>query len=158
MDVIMYKHILVPVDGSDTSNLALDEAIKLAKELKSELRLVYVVDVVAAYALTEAALPLADFEKMSRDWGEKLLAACADKARAAGVAFNTKCLIIDTLGNRVYDRIEEEAKNWPADLIVIGTHGRRGFNRLVLGSVAEGVMRIATAPVLSIRARAATAP
>ena len=147
----MYKHILVPVDGSDTSNLALDEAIRLAKELKSELRLVYVVDVVAAYAMTEAALPLIEFEKMSREWGEKLLATCADKTRAAGVPVDTKCVIIDRLGDRVYDRIEEEAKSWPADLIVIGTHGRRGVNRLVLGSVAEGVTRIATVPVLSIR-------
>jgi nucleotide-binding universal stress UspA family protein len=151
----MYKHILVPVDGSDTSNLALDEAIRLARELKSELRLVYVVDVVAAYAMTEAALPLVEFEKMSRDWGEKLLATCAERVCAAGVGFETKCLVIDTLGNRVYDRIEEEAKSWPADLIVIGTHGRRGVNRLVMGSVAEGVMRIATAPVLSIRGKPA---
>ena len=153
----MYKHILVPVDGSDTSNVALDEAIKLAKELNSELRLVYVVDVVAAYAMTEAALPLVEFEKMSRDWGEKLLAGCAEKARTAGLRFDTRCLVIDTLGNRVYDRIEEEAKSWPADLIVIGTHGRRGVNRLFLGSVAEGVMRIATTPVLSIRGRSAAA-
>ncbi len=153
----MYKHMLVPIDGSDTSNLALDEAIRLATELKSGLRLVYVVDVVAAYAMTEAALPLVEFEKMSRDWGEKLLAACADKARAAGVPCDTKCLVIDTLGDRVYDRIEEEAKSWPADLIVIGTHGRRGVNRLVLGSVAEGVTRIATVPVLSIRGDSARA-
>ena len=152
----MYKHILVPVDGSDTSNLALDEAVRLAKELKSELRLIYVVDVVAAYAMTEAALPLVDFENMSREWGEKLLATCADKVRAAGVAFDTRCVIIDTLGHRVYERIEEEAKSWPADLIVIGTHGRRGVNRLVLGSVAEGVMRIATVPVLSIRGKPAS--
>ena len=153
----MYKHILVAVDGSDTSNLALDEAIKLAKELKSELRLIYVVDVVAAYAMTEAALPLVEFEKMSRDWGEKLLASCADKTRTAGVPFDTKCVVIDRLGDRVYDRIEEEAKSWPADLIVIGTHGRRGVNRLVLGSVAEGVTRIATTPVLSIRGQSARA-
>ena len=152
----MYKHILVPVDGSDTSNLALDEAIRLAKELKSELRLVYVVDVVAAYAMTEAALPLVDFEKLTRDWGEELLATCADKVRAAGVVFDTKCLIIDTLGHRVYDRIQEEAKSWPADLIIIGTHGRHGVNRLMLGSVAEGVMRIATVPVLSIRGHSVT--
>ena len=147
----MYKHILVPVDGSDTSNLALDEAIRLAKDLRSELRIVHVVDVVAAYAMTEAALPLVEFERMSSEWGAKLLATCADKARTAGVAFETKCLVIDTLGNRVHDRIDEEAKSWPADLIIIGTHGRRGVNRLLLGSVAEGVMRIATAPVLSIR-------
>jgi nucleotide-binding universal stress UspA family protein len=152
----MYKHILVPVDGSDTSNLALDEAIRLAKELKSELRIVYVVDVVAAYSMTEAALPLVEFERMSREWGEKLLATCADKARAASAAFDTKCLVIDTLGNRVYDRLEEEAKSWPADLIIIGTHGRRGVNRLLLGSVAEGVMRIATVPVLSIRGHSVT--
>ena len=152
----MYKHILVPVDGSDTSNLALDEAVRLAKELNSELRLVHVADVVSAYAMTEAAFPLVEFEKLSREWGEKLLATCADKARVAGVVFDTKCLVIDTLGRRIYDAIDEEAKSWPADLIIIGTHGRRGVNRLLLGSVAEGVTRIATAPVLSIRGKTAT--
>jgi hypothetical protein len=54
-------------------------------------------------------------------------------------------------GGRVYDSIEQEAARWPADLVVIGTHGRRGFRRLLLGSVAEGFIRITTKPVLLVR-------
>ena len=51
----------------------------------------------------------------------------------------------------IYDVIEEEATQWPADLVVIGTHGRRGISRLLLGSVAEGLTRISTKPILLIR-------
>jgi nucleotide-binding universal stress UspA family protein len=58
---------------------------------------------------------------------------------------------IETIGHRVADVIAAEAAAWPADLIVVGTHGRRGVNRLLLGSVAEGVARVATRPVLLIR-------
>ncbi len=147
----MYKHILVPVDGSKTSDLALQEAIKLAKELRSEIRLLHVVDVVAAYGMSEVAFPIVEYEKQMRDFGEKLLSRCTETVRNSGVACNTKCAVLDTLARTIFEVIEDEAKTWPADLIVIGTHGRRGFRRFLLGSVAEGVMRIATAPVLSIR-------
>ena len=58
---------------------------------------------------------------------------------------------IDTLGRRICDAIEEEAKQWQAYLIVIGTHGRRGVRRLLLGSVAEGVARVASELVLLVR-------
>lgn len=151
----MYKHILVPVDGSETSNLALKEAVNLAKELKSELRLIHVVDVLASYSMGDSAFPLVEFETLLRKAGEEVLAGCATTIRPSGVAFGTKLLIIDKLGRRVCDLIEEEANSWPADLIVIGTHGRRGVNRFLLGSVAEGVMRIATTPVLSVRGSSA---
>ena len=62
-----------------------------------------------------------------------------------------KLLEIDTIGHRIPEMIAEEAKTWPADIIVIGTHGRHGMHRLLMGSVAEGVVRMATVPVLLIR-------
>jgi len=147
----MYKHILVPVDGSDTSNRALAEAMKLAKEQQAALRLVHVVDETPAYMTTDTAYALADFQKAMRDAGEKVLATCAATARQAGLEVDTKFVILEVLAQRICDAINEEAKRWPADLIVIGTHGRHGFNHLLLGSVAEGVIRLATKPVLVIR-------
>ena len=143
----MYKQILVPVDGSDTSNRALDEAIKLAKEQQAALRLIHVLDETTIYMMVETPYPIADYLKMIRDVGQKVLSTCATTAVEAGIQVDTKLVVIE----RLTQRICEEAKRWPADLIVIGTHGRRGFNHLLLGSVAEGVIRLATNPVLICR-------
>ena len=147
----MYKHILVAVDGSDTSTLALQEAIRLAKEQKAALRLVHVVDETPPYVTTDIAYALPDFQKIMREAGQKVLASCAATARQTGVEVDTKLVILEVLTRRICDAINEEAKGWPADLVVIGTHGRRGFNHLLLGSVAEGVIRLAAKPVLVIR-------
>jgi len=147
----MYKHILVAVDGSDTSNIALGEAIKLAKEQQAALRLIHVVDETPAYMTMDTAYALADFQKAMREAGQKVLANSAATAREAGIEVDTKFVILEVLAQRICDAIVDEAKRWPADLIIIGTHGRHGFNHLLLGSVAEGVIRLATKPVLVIR-------
>jgi len=147
----MYKNILVAVDGSDTSNLALQEAIKLAKEQQAALRLVHVVDETPAYMTMDIPYSIADYQKAMREAGQKVLATCAAAARQAGTEVDTKFVVLELLAQRICDAISEEAKRWPADLIVIGTHGRHGFNHLLLGSVAEGVIRLATKPVLVIR-------
>ena len=147
----MYKHILVAVDGSDTSNLALQEAIKLAKEQQAALRLVHVVDETPAYMTMDMPYSIADYQKAMREAGQKVLATCAAAARQAGTEVDTKFVVLELLAQRICDAISEEAKRWPANLIVIGTHGRHGFNHLLLGSVAEGVIRLATKPVLVIR-------
>ena len=147
----MYKQILVPVDGSDTSNRALEEAIKLAKEQQATLRLIHVVDETTIYMMVETPYPIADCLKMIRELGQKVLATGEVTAQKAGIKVNTKLVVIERLTQRICDAVNEEAKLWPADLIVIGTHGRRGFNHLLLGSVAEGVIRLATNPVLICR-------
>lgn len=147
----MYKHILVAVDGSDTSNLALQEAMKLAKEQQAALRLIHVVDETPVYMTMDTGYALADFQRVVREAGQKVLATCTATARQAGVEVDTKFVILEVLTQRICDAINEEAKGWPADLIVIGTHGRHGFNHLLLGSVAEGVIRLAAKPVLVIR-------
>lgn len=146
----MYNHILVAIDGSETSNLALREAITLAKEQHSTVRLVHVVDGTMAYSMVDA--PYApEYQKALEEAGRKVIADCSTIVRAAGIDFDTKLIVIDALDQTIYLAIEEEAERWPAALIVIGTHGRRGFRRLFLGSVAEGLTRIATKPVLLIR-------
>ena len=95
--------------------------------------------------------PLAEYQKTLQEAGEYLLRTRATTAREAGVNVDTKLITVGPLGERIYEAIEEESKQWPADLIVVGTEGRRGFQRLMIGSVAEGLVRISTKPVLLIR-------
>ena len=152
----MYKRILVAIDGSDTSDLALREAIGLAKDQNAMLRLVHVVDVTPpAYMAAEVTVavhfPLAEYQKALKKSGEKLLKIRATTAREAGVNVDTKLITVGMVGQRIYEAIEEQSKQWPANLIVVGTEGRRGFQRLMIGSVAEGLVRISTKPVLLIR-------
>ncbi len=150
----MYKRILVAVDGSEISNLALKEAIRLAKDQRAALRLIHVVDVMPAYiTMGEIPYSIDAYQKSMRDAGRKVLAACAAKAKAGRVKFDTKFVVIAGLTTRIWEVINKDAKRWRADLIVIGTHGRRGFDRLFLGSVAEGVIRLAGKPVLVIHGR-----
>ena len=144
----MYKRILVAVDGSETADAALQEAIKLAKDHDSQIRLVHIVDLTMAYS-TEEAPHIFEYRKAMEEEGRKLLAESTTLARSAGVQCESKCEVM--FAKHVYDVIEEAATQWHADLVVIGTHGRRGIRRLLLGSVAEGLTRISSKPILLIR-------
>jgi nucleotide-binding universal stress UspA family protein len=135
----MYKRILVAIDGSDTSDLALREAIGLAKDQNAMLRLVHVVDVTPpAYMAAEVTVavhfPLAEYQKALKESGEKLLKTRATTAREAGVNVDTKLITVGIVGQRVHEAIEEQSKQWPANLIVVGTEGRRGFQRLMIAA------------------------
>ncbi len=150
----MYKRILIAVDGSKISNLALKEAIRLAKEHRAALRLIHVVDVMPAYiTMGEVPYSIDVYQKSMREAGRKVLAACAAKVKTGHVKFDTKFVAIASLTTRIWDVLNKDARRWRADLIIIGTHGRRGFNRLFLGSVAEGVIRLAEKPVLVVHGR-----
>lgn len=148
----MFKRILVAVDGSDTANQALQEAIKLAKEMQAQLRIVHVIDTVNINLDTEFPYP-GEFSDAIVRSGEEVLRKAENVASGAGIAVESHLVKIDTLGQRIPEKIAEDAEAWSADLIVICTHGRRGLNRLFLGSVAEGVVRVATKPVLLIRGK-----
>lgn len=147
----MYERILVPLDGSATATLGLTEAIKLAKLTGARLLLVHAIDIAAVSVTPEASAALPALLDAMRDAGTQLLARARASADAAGVPAETR--LVDTLAGRVSDLIIETAKAWQADLIVIGTHGRRGVRRLVIGSDAEQVVRSAPVPVLLVRAR-----
>jgi len=147
----MYKHILVPVDGSTTSELALREAAALAKEQNAVVRLAHVIDDSFGYAVLETPRHIAGDQAQLRQAGERVLADATARARAVGVEPDAKLVMIEAPGQHIFDAIEKEAERWGADLIVIGTHGRRGFRHLLLGSVAEGLIRVTTRPVLLVR-------
>ena len=146
----MYKRILVPVDGSDASNLGLKEALNLSRSGHVRLRILNVVD----KTMLPGAEPVAvdhnqAFVRYLKTSGRKALDAAA--AAASSKHVTAECAQRSTT-HRVSDVIVNEAKKWGADMIVMGTHGRRGLNRLLLGSDAERVVRDAPVPVMLVRA------
>lgn len=147
----MYKQILVPVDGSATSKLGLVEAIRLANQLQAKLRLLHVVDEYIADTTFGTASFYKEWVQALREGGKQTLSELAAFARERGV--EPEVSLVETVGKRAADAIIEQAKEWPADLIVLGTHGRRGMRRLVMGSDAEFVVRSAEVPVLLVRDR-----
>ena len=148
----MFKRILVAVDGSHTAELALQEAIKLAKELQAKLRIVHAVDIVNINLGAEFPNPPEISDALIKS-GQRILRKAEAVASEAGIAVETRLIEIDTLNHRIPEMIAADAEAWPADLIVICTHGRKGFSHLLLGSIAEGVVRVATKPVLLIRGK-----
>ena len=148
----MYKKIFVPIDGSPTSNRGLDEAIKLAKEQGAALQLFHLVnELVAVSSIDGAAMYTGDLIEMLRADGKKILAKAEARAIKKGVT--PESVIKESLGGTAADAIVKQAKKWRADLIVLGTHGRRGIKRLVMGSDAEEVIRSAPVPVLLVRSK-----
>jgi nucleotide-binding universal stress UspA family protein len=148
----MYSHILVPVDGSPTSNAGLAEAIRLASSLGARMRLLHVVDEMPLAVSAEGFGAMSgDLLGLLREAGEQLLAAARAQVEAAGVPVDT--VLVDSLNGRLCDHVSAQARDWPADLVVIGTHGRRGVGRMLLGSDAEQVVRHAPVPVLLFRAQ-----
>ena len=142
----MYKRILVPVDGSPTSIRGLDEAIGLAKLGGGSLRLVHVLDRVV---FPGGETYTVDVFGLLREAGERILQKMKAHAAAAGVDAST--FLSEVLPGRVCDVVVEQAKQFGADLIVLGTHGRRGVSRLLVGSDAEQIVRVAPVPVLLVR-------
>ncbi|MGB7480588.1 MAG: universal stress protein [Burkholderiaceae bacterium] len=148
-----YKKILVAVDGSPISDLALDEAIKLARETGAELELIHVVDeLVYLNGFESATCYIEDVLPLMQAEGEKVLEAGRIKAAAQGVMASS-CLKMSGAG-RMCDLVAEQAQKSQADLLVLGSHGRRGIRRWLLGSDAEQILRISPVPVLLVRAPA----
>jgi nucleotide-binding universal stress UspA family protein len=146
-----YKRILVPVDGSATSNEGLREAIELAKAQGASLRLVHVADEHSIVAMgIESAAGMDELIRSVTAAGRNILRNAERAARRAGLEPTTAML--ETMTGPVADAIVAEAKKWRADLLVIGTHGRRGVRRLVMGSDAEQMVRLSPVPVLLVRA------
>jgi nucleotide-binding universal stress UspA family protein len=144
----MYQRIVVPVDGSDTSRKALQEAIKLAQMFRARLKLVHVVENARVFD-AEGMVDYAALREVATKGGEMILSRAKEMAEQAGVA--TETALLEAGGDRNENVIVSDARQWLAELIVIGTHGRSGISRLLFGSVAEGVVRGATMPVLLIR-------
>jgi len=145
----MYQRIFVPVDDSETSNLALVEACRVAKESGARIRLVHVVDLAQfGWGGTEF-LDASELQKSVKEAGEQVLSQALDKARVAGVEPESK--ILESWGDKIASVLFEDANAWGADLIVMGTHGWTGVMHMLMGSVAEGLLKITDVPVLLIR-------
>ena len=148
-----YERILVPVDGSATSTKGLDEAVKLARAGGSRLRILHVVDESIAFSTAESGADVGVVLDALRRSGERALAGAKRRARRGRAQAETS--LVKGIGGRVADAVVAQAKRWRANLIVMGTHGRRGVNRLLLGSDAELVVRNSRIPVLLVPARGA---
>jgi len=148
----MYAKILVPVDGSQASAAGLAEAIKIAKSQGSEIRLMNVVDDLSLDYDYGTGVYAFDALEILRKAGRSILDAAEITVRRGGIKTNS--VLLESAGRRAADLILAEAKAWSADLVVMGTHGRRGLARLVMGSDAEGVVRACGVPVLLVRGAA----
>ena len=146
----MYERILVPIDGSNVAQLGLDRAIETARVTGARIRVLHVLDeLVFATGFEPGVTYERDVLPGMRRRAETLLAEARARVVEAGVAVDS--VLIECFARRTSDVILDAAKAWPADLIVIGTHGRRGASRWFLGSDAEDVLRGATVPVLLVR-------
>lgn len=142
----MFKRILVPVDGSPTSNKALDLALQLAREGDASIRLVHSFDELA-YLTGFEVLPQL-LEEARRYAGEVL----DDGLKlAVNQRVPADARLLEAPGRRLGELVAEAATAFRADLIVVGTHGRHGIGRMALGSGAEQVIRNAPVPVLAVR-------
>jgi len=145
----MYGKILVPVDGSETSTRGLNEAIKIAKAQGSQLRLVHIVnEYILDSTYSAGVFPQNLIDSLVKT-GKSVLEAGESAAQKEGVKVDT--VLLESIGGVAADLILAQVKTWQPDLIVMGTHGRRGIIRLALGSDAEQVVRATTVPVMLVR-------
>ena len=145
--MLNFNRILVAIDGSPTSNKALAAAVDLARSHGGRVLLVHSVDELQYMSGFDAS---AEVGAIIRTNGEKVLKEAASAAAAAGV--ETECHLVDEPGQRLGDIVAHEALSWKADMVVIGTHGRHGVGRVLLGSGAEQIIRLSPVPALVIRA------
>lgn len=145
----MYRKILVPVDGSEAATRGLNEAIRLTQDQGSQIRLVHVVNEWIVVSPDVAGANVGRVIEILRANGETVLDQAASLTRAANIEADT--VLFEAMGGQAGAAIVEQAQEWGADLIVCGTHGRRGIRRLVLGSDAEYIVRHASVPVLLVR-------
>ena len=139
----MYSQILVPTDGSPASDAAIEHAIDLARQYDATLHALYVVDG-AAYSTLEAGAQVVVDALESE--GDEATRRVAEAAERAGVGCETT-VATGTAYSAIRDYVDERA----IDMVVMGTHGRKGLDRYLLGSVTERVVRTSDVPVLTVR-------
>jgi nucleotide-binding universal stress UspA family protein len=146
----MYQKILVPLDGSPTADCGLREAVALARGQKSVK--VFFLHVVDDFSMLVEMTSVRSYDEMLkglRQYGLELLAKARRIAEEAGV--HAESLLREVTNERVAQVIVDQARQHDCDLIVMGTHGRRGFSRIAMGSEAEQVARTSLVPVLLVR-------
>lgn len=145
----MYKHILIASDGSELAGRAVEQGLTLAKTLGSKVTAVTVTEPWTAAVSGEwaVAFPVEEYEKAAAANAEKILAHVTETAARLGVS----CETVHIKDQFAAEGIIEEAKNRNCDLIVMGSHGRRGLVKFILGSQATRVLTHSTTPMLIVR-------
>jgi nucleotide-binding universal stress UspA family protein len=144
-EIIMYRQILVALDGSDSSQRALDEVLRMGAAPDARVRVVHVTDSAAL-----SAYPV-HYRAEVREAARRVLDAAQVRLRAAGIDCDSELEETRTPEDSVADTLQRCAQRMDADLVVMGTRGRAGLPRLVLGSVAEAFLRQSTCAVLLTR-------
>jgi nucleotide-binding universal stress UspA family protein len=141
-----FQHILVPVDFGDATEPAIEVATDLARALDAQITLFHSVDVTPLLT-TSALVPPVDIDSIVVSLQEEMK-GLVEKTRQRWPRVDGF-----VKQGQVYDTVFQIAKTRGCDLIVIGTHGRRGVAHLLLGSVAEKVVRLSTVPVMTVHPR-----
>jgi|SRR5579885_1058941 nucleotide-binding universal stress UspA family protein len=142
----MYTRILVAVSDDAISKQALQEAVKLAKDQQAKLRIIYVADEFIPGG-EGIHVDFKQHEEKVRKKGQSLLNKMTAAAKKNYGQVESKLVEVIDSNDHISEKILSEAHDWEADLIILGTHGRSGISRLLLGSVAEEVVRNADVPV-----------
>lgn len=151
---VVYDRILLPTDGSDTAMTAVEHALELADRYGADLHALYVVDVnalnVALSTEQVGRIEGGDFEDVpaAEKRAREILDTVGERALERGVDWSEEIRV-----GPPHVEIVDCAEEWGADLIVMGSHGRGGVRRYVMGSVTERVVRSTTLPVLVVDAR-----
>jgi nucleotide-binding universal stress UspA family protein len=136
----MYEDILLPTDGSQGAEAALEHAIEIATQWDATLHVLYVVDFRVARS--------GPLRESLRDEGREVLRDVEVAGTQAGLS-----VVTETAEGSPHDEILEYVAEHGIDLVVVGSHGRSGVDRLVMGSVAERVVRLSPVPVLTVRTK-----
>lgn len=145
----MYNHVLIATDGSSVGDKAIDQGLEVAKKFGSKVLIIKVTEMWSALDVAgrDALARIETYEKAASDAAAEILAKAKQKADQAGVACETM-----HVADRVpADGIVTTADSKNCDLIVMGSHGRRGINKLLLGSQAQNVLTHTRKPVLIAR-------
>lgn len=146
----MYKTILVPIDGSTTAEAAVKEASRLASLCQAHVHLLHVLDMATiSNGFEDPDVYISTTRPLALKEAEEMLARTRAVLEKSGI--DADCEIKESMGAHIADAIIERAIAWKADIIVIGTHGRRGVRRFLMGSDAEQVARTSPVPVLLVR-------
>lgn len=148
-----YKNIIVAIDDSAISSAVLKEAIKFYHQVPNcFLSVIHVSDENLIHLENQPSKLSLELQKMIKKAANDLLKKAESKLKAAKITrFETKAIKMNATNQKIAEIIVNEAKSWPADLIIIGSHGRRGLHRFLLGSIAESVARISPVPILLTR-------
>ena len=151
---MIYNHIAVAVDESNTSLLALKHAASLSKVTGAKLSIITVINPTEFMALTPETMQQGNYQEAANTLGRKILENAKAVAQETITENISLELIISTQGPKdIAEKLVKKAESSGADLIVLGTHGRSGLMHLLMGSFAETVMRKSTLPLLIIRSR-----